>query len=139
MSYVPISADFMEDPYTLEVSSPGVERPLKTDRDFLLSVQGTLFVVGGYLATDNSQRDVRPGNIVTDEMVSDVEREIDALQETVPPLRLFILPGGCRSAGPCRSTGPACQSRRYRYSPFLSRPPAERWGARPLPPYPAAG
>ncbi len=81
----------------------------KTDRDFLLSVQGTLFVVGGYLATDNSQRDVRPGNIVTDEMVSDVECEIDALQETVPPLRLFILPGGCRSAAQAHVCRTVCR------------------------------
>ena len=68
------------------------------DRAFLLSVQSTLFVVGGYLATDNTQREVRPGNIVTDEMVSAIEEEIDQLQTLVPPLRLFILPGGTRGA-----------------------------------------
>lgn len=68
------------------------------DRNFLTDVQAKLFVVGGYLATDTSQRDVRPGNIVTPEMVEAVEREIDRLQELVPPLKLFILPGGARSA-----------------------------------------
>lgn len=70
----------------------------KQDRDFLTDVQAKLFVVGGYLATDTSQRDVRPGNIVTPGMVEAVEREIDRLQELVPPLKLFILPGGARSA-----------------------------------------
>lgn len=79
------------------------------DRDFLLSVQGTLFVVGGYLATDNSQRDVRPGNIVTDEMVDAVEREIDALQEMVPSLRLFILPGGARGAAQAHICRTVCR------------------------------
>ncbi|MCR4920406.1 MAG: cob(I)yrinic acid a,c-diamide adenosyltransferase [Bacteroidaceae bacterium] len=68
------------------------------DRTFLLSIQSALFVVGGYLATDNSQREVRPGNIVTDEMVTAIEQEIDALQAVVPPLRLFILPGGSRAS-----------------------------------------
>lgn len=68
------------------------------DQSFLTDVQAKLFVVGGYLATDTSQRDIRPGNIVTDEMVEAVEREIDRLQELVPPLKLFILPGGARSA-----------------------------------------
>lgn len=69
-----------------------------TDQQFLLEVQANLFVVGGYLATDNSQREVRSGNIVTPEMVEDVEHEIDCIQEALPPIRLFILPGGCRGA-----------------------------------------
>lgn len=68
------------------------------DSRFLLDVQAALFVVGGYLATDNSQREVRQGNIVTPEMVQSVENEIDRLQELLPPLRLFILPGGSRAA-----------------------------------------
>ena len=34
------------------------------DCEFLMAIQGQLFVVGGYLATDTSQRDVHPGNIV---------------------------------------------------------------------------
>ena len=79
------------------------------DRDFLLSVQGTLFVVGGYLATDNSQRDIRPGNMVTDEMVAAVEREIDALQEVVPPLHLFVLPGGTCGAAQAHVCRTVCR------------------------------
>lgn len=70
----------------------------EADAKFLTDVQGKLFVVGGYLATDNTQRDVRQGNIVTQEMVESIEKEIDRLQELLPPLRLFILPGGSRGA-----------------------------------------
>lgn len=68
------------------------------DKTFLTDIQRQLFVVGGYLATDNSQREVRQGNIVTAEMVEDIEHEIDRLQELLPPLKLFILPGGSRAA-----------------------------------------
>ncbi|MCQ2213774.1 MAG: cob(I)yrinic acid a,c-diamide adenosyltransferase [Bacteroidaceae bacterium] len=68
------------------------------DAQFLTDVQSTLFVVGGYLATDNSQRDIRPGNIVTPEMVLAVEQEIDRIDAILPPIKLFILPGGCRGA-----------------------------------------
>ena len=71
----------------------------RQDIDFLTGVQANLFVVGGYLATDNSEKDVRQGNIVTDEMISAVEKEIDRVQELLPPLRLFILPGGSREIG----------------------------------------
>lgn len=70
----------------------------EADRTFLIDIQAALFVVGGYLATDTSARDVRPGNIVTEEMVASVEQEIDRLNDLVPPLRLFILPGGCLGA-----------------------------------------
>ena len=70
----------------------------RQDIDFLTGVQANLFVVGGYLATDNSEKDVRQGNIVTDEMISAVEKEIDRVQELLPPLRLFILPGGSIAA-----------------------------------------
>lgn len=70
----------------------------KKDVDFLVDIQGKLFVVGGYLATDNSQHEVRQGNIITQEMVENVEHEIDRLQELLPPLKLFILPGGSRAA-----------------------------------------
>lgn len=68
------------------------------DSATLQEVQCALFVVGGYLATDTTERDVRPGNVVTPEMVEGLEREIDRLQTLLPPLRLFILPGGSRAA-----------------------------------------
>lgn len=68
------------------------------DAAFLTDVQGKLFIVGGYLATDNTSREVRQGNIVTPEMVAEVEHEIDRVQALLPPLRLFILPGGSRAS-----------------------------------------
>ena len=68
------------------------------DIQFLTNIQNNLFVVGGYLATDNSQREVRPGNIVTSEMVEEMEKQIDAINAILPPFRCFILPGGCRAA-----------------------------------------
>ena len=70
----------------------------ETIRLFLTELQGNLFVVGGYLATDTSTHPVRTGNVVTPAMVQKVEHEIDRLQEGLPPLRLFILPGGCQAA-----------------------------------------
>lgn len=73
--------------------------PDDADRRFLTDLQGRLFVVGGYLATDTSQRAVRPGNVVTADMVLSVEKEIDRLQASLPALKLFILPGGSRAAG----------------------------------------
>lgn len=79
------------------------------DVDMLLLVQRTLFVLGGYLATDTSQRDVRPGNVITPEMVATLETEIDRLQAQLPPLRLFILPGGTHAAAEAHVCRTVCR------------------------------
>ena len=79
------------------------------DRRFLTDIQCQLFVVGGYLATDNSQHEVRQGNIVTEEMVTSLEQEIDAINATLPPFRCFILPGGCRAAAVCHVCRTVCR------------------------------
>ena len=79
------------------------------DQQFLTDVQGTLFVVGGYLATDNTQREVRPGNIVETEMVGRIEQEIDRINTALPPFRSFILPGGCRAAALCHVCRTVCR------------------------------
>ena len=73
------------------------------DIQFLTDIQSQLFIVGAYLATDNEpshaptrQRTNHP--IVTDEMVTGIEQEIDSINATLPPFRCFILPGGCKAA-----------------------------------------
>ena len=81
----------------------------EADRATLLDIQAALFVVGGYLATDTSQREVRTGNIVTPEMVAAIEDEIDRLQALLPPLRLFILPGGSRAAAQAHVCRTVCR------------------------------
>lgn len=81
----------------------------EADKAFLTDIQAALFVVGGYLATDNSQREIRQGNIVTAEMVETVEKEIDRLQELLPPLRLFILPGGSMAASQAHVCRTVCR------------------------------
>ena len=65
---------------------------------FLNVIQRNLFVVGAYLATDTSQTEVRATCMVTDDMIMVVEQEIDAINALLPPIKLFILPGGCRGA-----------------------------------------
>ena len=61
----------------------------------LLRVQHELFNLGSILAT--LPEDVHPRQArVTDAEVSQLEREMDCMNEDLPPLRSFVLPGGSR-------------------------------------------
>lgn len=61
----------------------------------LLRVQHELFNLGSILATEPA--DVHPKQPrVTDAEVSRLEREIDAMNQDLAPLRSFVLPGGTR-------------------------------------------
>jgi cob(I)alamin adenosyltransferase len=61
----------------------------------LLRVQHELFNLGSILAT--LPEDVHPKQArVTEEDVAQLEREIDRMNEDLPSLRSFVLPGGCR-------------------------------------------
>jgi cob(I)alamin adenosyltransferase len=61
----------------------------------LRRVQHELFNLGSILAT--KPEDVHPKQArITPAEVSQLEREIDAMNEDLPPLRSFVLPGGTR-------------------------------------------
>ncbi len=63
-------------------------------RAVLTEVQHDLFELGGELCI--------PGHTaVTADYIDRLERELDALNEPLPPLKDFILPGGGRAAAAC--------------------------------------
>ncbi len=63
-------------------------------RDALLRIQHELFEVGASLAMPEY-----PGVGADD--VAQLERDLDALNEQLPPLTEFVLPGGGRAASAC--------------------------------------
>ncbi len=85
---------YLADPTTDE----SVAAARAVDAALLLRVQSDLFSVGASLATDTSKLPPRPTAIITPEMVSELEQAIDRIESQLPPLRLFILPGGGRAA-----------------------------------------
>lgn len=80
-----------------------------SDRDFLRWVQRQLFVVGGNLATDSDAGPVHESLIVSAESVKKMEAEIDRLQATVPPMRAFVLPGGCMASAEAHVCRTVCR------------------------------
>jgi cob(I)alamin adenosyltransferase len=70
------------------------EVDLRQDREFLIRIQSNLFTLGAYLATDDEEA----ACLIKDKDVDFLEEEMDKIDEWVPPLRHFVLPGGCRSS-----------------------------------------
>ena len=81
----------------------------KPDRQFLQQVQDRLFAIGSYLATDREKTRLKEASIITPEQVEAIEREIDRLDDKLPPLSAFILPGGSRGAAVCHICRTVCR------------------------------
>ncbi|MCD8165208.1 MAG: cob(I)yrinic acid a,c-diamide adenosyltransferase [Bacteroides sp.] len=81
----------------------------ENDRNFLLRIQDTLFSVGSYLATDQENTEVRSASIITTLQVEELEQEIDRIDQNLPRVKLFILPGGCREAAVCHICRTVCR------------------------------
>lgn len=65
----------------------------KADQDFLLFIQHKLFTIGSYLATDQENTELKIESKVMPETITRIEREIDRLDNELPKMRNFVLPG----------------------------------------------
>lgn len=75
----------------------------------LIEVQDRLFTIGSSLATDPNKN---PRTKLPDLLETDVERlenEIDALNDTLPEMKSFILPGGHPSVSNCHVARTICR------------------------------
>ncbi|MGL4994324.1 MAG: cob(I)yrinic acid a,c-diamide adenosyltransferase [Bacteroidales bacterium] len=61
-------------------------------------IQHKLFSVGGYLATEPDSPYYKHGCTISEENIKHIEGEIDAIDQKLPPLNRFVLPGGNRAA-----------------------------------------
>lgn len=76
----------------------------------IFRIQNRLFDLGAYLATPGTPDGPMPqAASLNREAISEVEREIDRLDEAVPPLRRFVLPGGTRLSGWCHVARTVCR------------------------------
>lgn len=75
-----------------------------TDEDtiiFLNEIQNRLFDLGAELATDKTNTNTPSDTSVFTETAETLEKKIDMITGTLPPLRQFVLPGGNESAARC--------------------------------------
>lgn len=67
-------------------------------KDFLVYIQNKLLVVGSYLATEREAHTEQSAVIITQADIDIVEKMMDQIDEQLPKLTQFILPGGSESA-----------------------------------------
>ncbi len=70
----------------------------RDDIDCLSFIQHKLFTIGSYLATDRETTTLRVESRITQGNIERIEHEIDRLDNELPRMKGFVLPGGCRSA-----------------------------------------
>ena len=68
----------------------------------LRQVQAMLFNIGGNLPTD-------------DRLTLELEQDMDRMSATLPPIRDFIYPGGCRAAAQCHVCRTVCRRAERRF------------------------
>lgn len=77
-------------------------------REILKEIQDRLFTVGASLASDPEKSKMKiPDLLVTD--IELLEKEIDAMNETLPELKAFVLPGGHQSVSFCHLGRVVCR------------------------------
>lgn len=77
-------------------------------RDILLQIQDKLFVIGSMLAAEPGNTKVKIPFLKEDDVVV-VEKEIDAMDAELSPLRFFVLPGGHVSVSFCHVARTVCR------------------------------
>ena len=59
----------------------------------LIEIQDRLFTIGSHLANDKTKSKIKIPPIIEEDILR-LENEIDKLDESLPPMRAFVLPGG---------------------------------------------
>lgn len=78
------------------------------DKDLLKEIQDRLFTIGSSLASDPEKSKM----VIPDLQASDIElleKEMDAINEVIPELRHFILPGGNTAISFCHIARCVCR------------------------------
>lgn len=89
--------------------------PEKTQSSLLEAVQNQLFTIGSYLSLVEGNDKVKLPELKT-EWISDLENAIDAMEEKLPALKNFVLPGGSVASSYAHIARCACRKAERRIS-----------------------
>ena len=91
----------------------------------LIEIQNTLFIIGAQLATDTSVTEIPRKWESCDEKSAILEKRMDQILDTLPPLTNFLLPGGNNAVSYCHIARTVCrraERRTYQLSAEISVP-----------------
>ena len=80
----------------------------KNRKDTLIEIQDRLFTIGSLLATEPGNTKVKTPAL-SEEDVQYLERQIDAMENDLPPMKNFVLPGGNQSVSFCHVARTVCR------------------------------
>ena len=75
----------------------------------LIDIQNMMLNLGGYLATPVEPGTRPEAKVIGTQHLTDLEGWIDALDEQIPPIRAFILPGGSEIAAKTHAARTVCR------------------------------
>ena len=99
----------------------GVLRDLiedKTTKALIVDIQDRLFTIGSLLASDPEKSKMKLPELHAEDILQ-LEKEIDAIDSSVPPMKSFVLPGGHLTVSYCHVARCVCR-RAERHTIHLS-------------------
>ncbi len=89
----------------------GLIRDQKIDaqsKDLLIHIQDRLFTIGSHLASDPSKSGIKIPDIKEEDVVV-LEKAIDKMNEVLPEMKSFVLPGGYTTVSYCHIARCICR------------------------------
>jgi cob(I)alamin adenosyltransferase len=77
-------------------------------KNILVEIQDRLFTIGSILATEPGNTKVKVPSLVESD-ITVLEKEIDAMDAQLPPMKSFVLPGGHQSVSFCHVARTVCR------------------------------
>lgn len=85
------------------------DQPVNHNRkNILIELQDRLFTIGSILATEPGNKKVKIPSL-SPEDITILEKEIDVMDSSLPPMRSFVLPGGHQSVSFCHIARTVCR------------------------------
>jgi len=80
----------------------------KPTKKFLIHIQDRLFTIGSHLASDPNKKGIKIPDIKEEDIIS-LEKEIDNMNEVLPEMKNFVLPGGHTAVSYCHIARCVCR------------------------------
>ena len=77
-------------------------------KTFLIQIQDRLFTIGSHLASDPNKKGIKIPDIKEEDIVA-LEKEIDKMNEVLPEMKNFVLPGGHTTVSYCHIARCVCR------------------------------